>query len=75
MKYIKIILFTFCFTLFLDSVSAQETPESKKTTSSVKSTKKKKGKRVRKKTPRLLLKKFSRDSLKIEKSYKKELLK
>ena len=75
MKYIKIILFTFCFTLFFDCVSAQETPDSKKSTSSVKSTKKKKLKRGRKKTPRLLLKKFSRDSLAIEKSYKKELLK
>ena len=75
MKYIKIILFTFCFTLFFDCVSAQETPDSKKSTSSVKSTKKKKRKRGRKKTPRLLLKKFSRDSLAIEKSYKKELLK
>jgi len=75
MKYIKIVLFTFCFTLFFDSVSAQETSDSKKSTSSVKSTKKKKSKRGRKKTPRLLLKKFSRDSIAIEKSYKKELLK
>ena len=75
MKFIKIILFTFCFTLFFDSVPAQATPESKKSTSSAKSTKKKKKKRTRKKTPRLLLKKFSRDSLKIEKSYKKDLLK
>ena len=75
MKFIKIILFTFCFTLFFDCVSAQETPDSKKSTSSVKSTKKKKRKGGRKKTPRLLLKKFSRDSLAIEKSYKKELLK
>ena len=78
MKYIKIILFTFCFTLFFDSVSAQETSESKKSTSSVKSAdnkKGKKGRKRRKKTPRILLKRFSRDSLKIEKSYKKELLK
>ncbi|HJM48087.1 MAG: hypothetical protein QF814_06970 [Candidatus Marinimicrobia bacterium] len=75
MKYIKIVLFTFCFTLFFDTVSAQETSDSKKSKSSVKSTKKKKRKRGRKKTPRLLLKKFSRDSIAIEKSYKKELLK
>ena len=75
MKYIKIVLFTFCFTLFFDSVPAQENSDSKKSTSSVKSTKKKKRKRGRKKTPRLLLKKFSRDSIAIEKSYKKELLK
>ena len=75
MKYIKIILFTFCFTLFFDSVSAQETPESKKSTSSVKSPDNKKGRKGRRKTPRILLKRFSRDSLKIEKSYKKELLK
>ena len=75
MKYIKIVLFTFCFTLFFDTVSAQETSDSKKSKSSVKSTKKKKSKRGRKKTPRLLLKKFSRDSIAIEKSYKKELLK
>ena len=75
MKYIKIFLFTFCFTLCFDSVSAQETPDSKKSTSSLKSTKKKKRMRGRKKTPRLLLKKFSRDSVAIEKSYKKELLK
>ena len=62
--------------LVFDSVSAQATPESsKKSTSSVKSKKKKKRKKRRRKTPRLLLKKFSRDSLTIEKGYKKELLK
>ena len=75
MKYIKIILFTFCLTLFIDSVSSQETPESKQSTSSLKSADNKKGRKGRKKTPRILLKRFSRDSLKIEKSYKKELLK
>jgi len=47
MKYIKIILFTFCFMLIFDSVSAQATPESsKKSTSSVKSKKKKKLKKL-----------------------------
>ena len=62
--------------LIFDSVSAQATPESsKKSTSSVKSKKKKKLKKRRRKTPRLLLKKFSRDSLTIEKGYKKGLLK
>ena len=44
-----------------------------KSTSSSK--KGKKLKKRRKKTPRVILKKFSRDSLKIEKEYKKELLK
>ena len=42
MKFIKITLITFCFTLFFDSVPAQTAPESKKSTSSAKSTKKKK---------------------------------
>ncbi len=75
MKYIKIILFTFCFILIFDSVQGQASTESSKKSKSVKSKKKKKLKKRRKKTPRIILKKFSRDSIKIEQSYKKELLK
>ena len=73
MKNIKIILFAICFVLIFDTVIAQETSNPSK--SSTTSKKRKKLKKRRKKTPRIILKKFSRDSLKIEKEYKKELLK
>ncbi|MBH50226.1 MAG: hypothetical protein CMG69_05710 [Candidatus Marinimicrobia bacterium] len=73
MKYFKIILFSVCFILVYDTVIAQDNSKPTKSTSSSK--KGKKLKKRRKKTPRVILKKFSRDSLKIEKGYKKELLK
>jgi len=73
MNYFKIILFLVCFILISDTVIAQDNSNSTKSTSSSK--KGKKLKKRRKKTPRVILKKFSRDSLKIEKEYKKELLK
>ncbi|MDP6684515.1 MAG: tetratricopeptide repeat protein [Candidatus Marinimicrobia bacterium] len=75
MKYIKIILFTFCLTLVFEPVDAQDSKETSKKSPSVKSKKEKKLRKRRKKTPRIILKKFSRDSLKIEQGYKKELLK
>jgi len=73
MKYFKIILFAVCFILIFDTVIAQDNSKPTKSTSSSK--KGKKLKKRRKKTPRVILKKFSRDSLKIEKGFKKELLK
>jgi len=73
MKYFKIILFAVCFILIFDTVIAQDNSKPTKSTSSSK--KGKKLKKRRKKTPRVILKKFSRDSLKIEKEFKKELLK
>ena len=73
MKYFKIILFAVCFILISDTVIAQDNSKPTKSTSSSK--KGKKLKKRRKKTPRVILKKFSRDSLKIEKGFKKELLK
>ena len=73
MKYFKIILFAICFIFIFDTVIAQDNSKPTKSTSSSK--KGKKLKKRRKKTPRVILKKFSRDSLKIEKGFKKELLK
>ena len=73
MKYFKIILFVICFIFIFDTVIAQDNSKPTKSTSSSK--KGKKLKKRRKKTPRVILKKFSRDSLKIEKGFKKELLK
>ena len=75
MNYIRIISVVICISFMIDFgfLQAQSTTPEKK---SVKSSKKKKIKKKRKKkTPRLILKKFSRDSLKVEKSFKKELLK
>jgi len=68
-------LFTFCLTLVFEPVDAQDSKETSKKSPSVKSKKEKKLRKRRKKTPRIILKKFSRDSLKIEQGYKKELLK
>ena len=58
-----------------EPVDAQDSKETSKKSPSVKSKKEKKLRKRRKKTPRIILKKFSRDSLKIEQGYKKELLK
>ena len=65
-----------CLTFIFDEgyILAQ-TDQSSSPKSSLKAKKKKRLKKRKKKTPRLILKKFSRDSLRIEQAFKKELLK
>ena len=75
MNFIRIILFSVCLTFIFDEgyILAQ-TDQSSSPKSSLKAKKKKRLKKRKKKTPRLILKKFSRDSLRIEQAFKKELL-
>ncbi len=76
MNFIRIILLSVCLTFIFDEgyILAQ-TDQSSSPKSSLKAKKKKRLKKRKKKTPRLILKKFSRDSLRIEQAFKKELLK